>query len=60
MIVYAIIASAVLALRVDRWLGPMLANKWLPADIWVKALKKSRLIDEEFIVVVAQFNRAMN
>jgi hypothetical protein len=36
-------------------------NKWLPADIWVEALGRSRLIDPDFMstIKVGTFNAAM-
>ncbi len=57
--ILAIIRSAFSKIRVDRAFQPRLWNKWLPADVWVEALKKSHLIDETLAYNVKSFNAAM-
>jgi hypothetical protein len=41
-----IIEKAVSVLCADPTFGPCLSNKWLPTNIWVDALAKSRLIED--------------
>jgi hypothetical protein len=57
--ILAIKWSAFSKIRVDRAFQPRLLNKWLPADVWVEALKKSRLIDETLAFNVKSFNAAI-
>jgi hypothetical protein len=58
--IYVIIEKAVSALRADPTFGPRLSNKWLPTNIWVDALAKSRLIDRSFVIDCKRFNKAMS
>jgi hypothetical protein len=57
----SILRSAFMQICADTTFQRRLWNKWLPADIWVEALGKSRLIDPDLMstIKVGTFNAAM-
>ncbi|KAI2493758.1 hypothetical protein MHU86_20763 [Fragilaria crotonensis] len=52
------ITSAVMLIRTDKTYGPRMTNCWLPAEIWVEALKRLGHIDAGLTFNVGQFNAA--
>jgi hypothetical protein len=57
----SIIRSAFMQICADTTFRPRLWNKWLPDNIWVEALERSRLIDPDLMstINVGTFNAAM-
>jgi hypothetical protein len=56
--IYTVVLRAVMSIRSDTTYSTRLLNSWLPAETWVKALRKIGLIDEEVAFSVRQFNAA--
>ena len=56
--IYTIITAAAMLLHMDATFGPRLMNCWLPAETWVKALKKTGHIDSSLNIDTRKFNAA--
>ena len=56
--IYTIITATAMLLRFDTTYGPRLINCWLPAETWVKALKKNGRIDASLNIGTRKFNAA--
>lgn len=57
----SIIRSAFMKICSDKIVQRRLWNKWLPAENWVEAIRKSNLVDQTFMssINVASFNSSM-
>ncbi|KAI2512571.1 hypothetical protein MHU86_1790 [Fragilaria crotonensis] len=58
--IHTVLFRAVMLLRADDTYGPRMSNCWLPAAIWVEAIRKSGHIDASLIIDVREFNTAMS